>query len=128
VTEERLDRADIIICLQQVRGKTVAKRMGRNALREFGPPDGLVKRDAAGHWEKKYKLTYSELNLTAITATTSMHTCAKEARPNLRLDSDAPKAARQARGSLICAIAWRSQFVLVRQSDSENGMFHSTQP
>ena len=44
VTKKRLNRADVIICLKQVRGKRVAEGMGGDALGELGPPDCLVKR------------------------------------------------------------------------------------
>ena len=42
MSKESLDRPNVVICLKQVRGKTVAEGMTRNALREFRPPDGLV--------------------------------------------------------------------------------------
>ncbi len=44
VTEQRLNCADIVICLQQVRGKRVAKGVGGDAFRKLRPPDSLVKR------------------------------------------------------------------------------------
>lgn len=44
MAEKHLDRADVVICLKQVRGKRVAKGVGGDAFRELRPPDGLVKR------------------------------------------------------------------------------------
>lgn len=44
VTKKRLNCTDVIVCLQTMRGKRVAERMGGNALRELRPPDGLVQR------------------------------------------------------------------------------------
>ena len=43
MSKESLDRPNVVICLKQVRGKTVAEGMTRNALREFRPPDSLIK-------------------------------------------------------------------------------------
>jgi hypothetical protein len=44
MTEKCLDSPDIVIGLQKVSGETVAEGVGRYALREFRPPDSLVKR------------------------------------------------------------------------------------
>lgn len=44
VAEKCLNRADVIICLKQVRGKRVAEGVGGDTLGELRPPDGLVKR------------------------------------------------------------------------------------
>ena len=42
MSKESLDRPNVVICLKQVRGKTVAEGMTRDALREVRPPDGIV--------------------------------------------------------------------------------------
>ena len=42
MSKESLDRPNVVIRLKQVRGKTVAEGMTRDALREFRPPDGIV--------------------------------------------------------------------------------------
>ena len=44
MSKESLDRPNVVICLKQMRGKTVAEGMTRDALRELRPPDGLVER------------------------------------------------------------------------------------
>jgi len=44
MTEKCLDSPDIVIGLQEVSGETVAEGVGGYALREFRPPDSLVKR------------------------------------------------------------------------------------
>ena len=43
VPQQLLNCADIIISLEQMTGKRVAESMGGDSLREFRPPDGLVK-------------------------------------------------------------------------------------
>ena len=42
VAKERLNRTDVVVGLQKVRGKRVAEGMGGNALGEFSPADGLI--------------------------------------------------------------------------------------
>ena len=44
VTKKRLYCADVIVGLQEVRGKTVPESVGGHAFRELRPPDCLVQR------------------------------------------------------------------------------------
>ena len=44
VTKKRLNRTDVIVCLQKMSGKRVAEGMGGDALGELRPLDGLVQR------------------------------------------------------------------------------------
>lgn len=40
MAEQRLNSADVVVCLQKMSGKAVAKGMRRDALCELGPKDG----------------------------------------------------------------------------------------
>jgi len=43
MAEQYLNGPYVIVCLQKMSGKRVAESMGGDSLREFRPPDGLVK-------------------------------------------------------------------------------------